>query len=94
MEGYQTALLDERLRRMLDYAMLVTRDAHAVTGATLDGLRACGFSDADILDITEITGFFNMYNRLADALDVDLEDTMPAPPEPNAAQSGSRKVPM
>ncbi|MGI8549218.1 MAG: carboxymuconolactone decarboxylase family protein, partial [Dehalococcoidia bacterium] len=73
MKDYREASLSERARCMLDYAILVTRDAHQVTDLTLDALRRSGLSDADILDITEITGFFAMYNRLADALQVDLE---------------------
>jgi uncharacterized peroxidase-related enzyme len=81
---YRTAALDERSRRMLDYAVLVTERVHAVNGASVSGLREVGFSDADILDITEIAGFFNMYNRLADALDVDLEAGMPNRPSPAA----------
>lgn len=82
---YRSAPISERQRRMLDYAILVTRDAHAVRAATLEGLREAGFNDADILDITEITGFFAMYNRLADALEVDLEESMP--PRPRASRA-------
>ena len=88
MRDYRTALLDDRTRLMLEYAVLVTEDVHAVTEASLDRLREAGFSDADILDITEITGFFNMYNRIADALDVDLEPSMPDRAERASGASG------
>ena len=70
---------------MLDYAVLVTTDVHAVNETSIDRLREVGFSDADVLDITEIAGFFNMYNRIADALEVDLEESMPARSEPLSA---------
>lgn len=89
MRDYRTATLDERTRLMLDYAVLVTESVHTVSDAALERLRAAGFSDADILDVTEIAGFFNMYNRLADALDVDLEPSMPA----RQATAGAPAVP-
>jgi alkylhydroperoxidase family enzyme len=53
--------------------MMVTRDATKVTPQSLDALRAQGFSDEDILDAVEITGFFNYYARMADALGVEPE---------------------
>ncbi|MBP6469869.1 MAG: hypothetical protein KA773_05480 [Chloroflexi bacterium] len=37
-------------------------------------LRAAGFSDTDILDINQVTGYYAYVNRLADGLGVDLED--------------------
>jgi alkylhydroperoxidase family enzyme len=37
-------------------------------------LRAAGFSDAGILDINQVTGYFAYVNRLADGLGVPLED--------------------
>jgi alkylhydroperoxidase family enzyme len=52
---------------------MVTRDAGKVTRRDLDGLRAHGFSDADILDAVEISGFFNYYARMANALGVEPE---------------------
>ena len=52
---------------------MVTRDATKVTSQNLDGLRAEGFGDEDILDAVEIIGFFNYYARMADALGVELE---------------------
>lgn len=92
MRDYRGAALDERTRRLLDYAVLVTRDVHAVNNSSLDLLREAGFSDADILDITEIAGFFNMYNRIADALEVDLEDSMPPGQASDPVASRKRKA--
>jgi len=39
----------------------------------IDDLRDEGFSDADILDINQVTGYFAFVNRLADGLGVELE---------------------
>lgn len=37
-------------------------------------LRENGFSDSDVLDINQITGYYAYVNRLADGLGVELED--------------------
>lgn len=73
---YRQATVDARTRALLDYAVAVTRDVHQVNRATIDGLRAHGLTDADILDATQIIGLFNYYNRLVDALGVEPEDFM------------------
>ena len=67
---YRTAPIDERDRVMLDYVAQITVDA---TGVTLDHherLRAAGFDDRGILQITLIAAWFNSINRVADALGV------------------------
>jgi uncharacterized peroxidase-related enzyme len=67
---YKTAPIDERDRAMLDYVVLLTRDATAVTPAHHERLRAVGFDDRGILQITLIASWFNYINRVADALGV------------------------
>ena len=70
---YKTAPIDERDRVMLDYVALLTRDATEVTRADHDRLRAVGFDDRGILQITLIASWFNYINRVADALGVGRE---------------------
>lgn len=36
-------------------------------------LRTAGFSDAAILDVNQVTGYYAFVNRLADGLGVELE---------------------
>lgn len=55
---------------MLDYVEQMTRDATAIGPADLDRLRAVGFNDQAILQITLIAAWFNYINRVADALGV------------------------
>ena len=55
---------------MLAYVEQVTKDPRQVQPETLDGLRAAGFDDRAILQITAITAWFNYINRMADALGV------------------------
>lgn len=51
----------------------------------VDALRAHGFDDRAIHDATQVVAYFNYINRIADALDVDLEPEMP--PDPRRAES-------
>jgi alkylhydroperoxidase family enzyme len=67
---YRSAPIDERDRAMLDYVALLTRDATLVTPAHHDRLRAVGFDDRGILQITLLASWFNYINRVADALGV------------------------
>lgn len=67
---WRTASLSAREWAMLEYAELITQDATQVSPATLDGLRAHGFDDVALLQITTIASWFNYINRMADALGV------------------------
>ena len=67
---YRTAPIDERDRVMLDYVAQLTRDATGVTEDFHERLRAVGFDDRGILQITLIASWFNYINRVADALGV------------------------
>ena len=69
-EDYRTAPLPERDRAMLDYVAQLTRDATRVSPEHHERLRAVGFDDQGILQITLIASWFNYINRVADALGV------------------------
>lgn len=60
-------------RRMLDFAVKLTREPRSMTREDVEALRAAGFDDTAIHDIVQITGFFAYYNRLADGLGIDPE---------------------
>jgi uncharacterized peroxidase-related enzyme len=70
---YRTAPIDERDRTMLDYVAALTRDATRIGPAHHERLRAAGFDDRGILQITLIAAWFNYINRVADALGVGRE---------------------
>ena len=55
---------------MLDYVVEVTKDATKVSKDDHEKLRAAGFDDKAILQITLIASWFNYINRVADALGV------------------------
>ena len=55
---------------MLDYVAELTRDATRISKQDHERLRAAGFDDRAILQITLIASWFNYINRVADALGV------------------------
>jgi uncharacterized peroxidase-related enzyme len=69
-QDYRTAPLTEADRVMCAYAEQVTRDATKIQRADMDRLRAVGFDDTAILQITQIAAWFNYINRIADSLGV------------------------
>ncbi|HET9477832.1 MAG TPA: hypothetical protein VFO72_00710 [Pyrinomonadaceae bacterium] len=69
-EDYASAPISEQERVMLDYVVQITRDATRISPADHDRLRAVGFDDKGILQITLIASWFNYINRVADALGV------------------------
>ena len=67
---YRSAPLSDQDRTMLEYVEKVTRDATQVSRDDHTRLRAAGFDDRGILQITLIASWFNYINRVADALGV------------------------
>ena len=67
---YRSAPIAEQDRVMLEYVEQITRDATQISPAFHDRLRASGFDDKGILQITLIASWFNYINRVADALGV------------------------
>ena len=72
-KDYKTAPISEQDRVMLDYVVQVTKDATRISPADHERLRAVGFDDKGILQITLIASWFNYINRVADALGVGRE---------------------
>jgi uncharacterized peroxidase-related enzyme len=72
-KDYTTAPISAQDRVMLDYVVKLTKDATKVWKDDIDGLRAAGFNDQGILQITLIASWFNYINRVADALGVGRE---------------------
>ncbi|PHQ95935.1 MAG: alkylhydroperoxidase [Marinosulfonomonas sp.] len=68
--NYRAAKLDNRQMSMLDFAAKLTRSSAETEESDRQALRDAGFSDRDIFDIANVTGFFNMTNRVASAIDM------------------------
>jgi alkylhydroperoxidase family enzyme len=58
---------------MLEYVETLTRDATRIRKEDHERLRAAGFDDRGILQVTLIAAWFNYINRVADALGVGRE---------------------
>ena len=72
-KDYTTPPISAQDRVMLDYVVKLTKDATKVWKDDIEGLRAVGFDDRGILQITLIASWFNYVNRVADALGVGRE---------------------
>lgn len=65
--NFRAADLSERHRAMLEFAVALTEAPDRAGEGAADRLRAAGFSDRAIWDITAVAAFFNMTNRVAAA---------------------------
>ncbi|NCT98422.1 MAG: peroxidase-related enzyme [Comamonadaceae bacterium] len=63
--NHRKADITPRQRAMLDFALKVCERSHEVEDADFQALHAHGFDDEDIWDITAITAFFGLSNRMA-----------------------------
>ena len=72
-QDWRRAKLEEEDRAMLVYVEKLTRAPWEMIESDVVSLREVGFTDAAILDINQVTGYYAYVNRLADGLGVDLE---------------------
>ncbi|NUO80032.1 hypothetical protein HUU05_08140 [candidate division KSB1 bacterium] len=72
-EDHRQAPISAQERAMLDYVVQLTKDATRISRDDHVRLRAVGFDDKAILQITLIASWFNYINRVADALGVGRE---------------------
>ncbi len=70
---WRQAHLEQADRAMLAYVEKLTLTPWEMVEADVVALRQAGFSDADILDINQVTSYYAYVNRLADGLGVELE---------------------
>lgn len=63
--NYRKADIPPREKAMLDFAMKVALESHAVEDADLEALRRHGFTDEEAWDIAAIAAFFALSNRMA-----------------------------
>ncbi len=69
-KDYRSAPISEHDRTMLDYVVKLTQDATKCSPEDHAKLRAVGFDDRGILQITLIAAWFSYVNKVADALGV------------------------
>jgi uncharacterized peroxidase-related enzyme len=66
--NYRKADITPRQKAMLDFALKVAKASGEVGEADFEVLRAHGFSDEDIWDITAVTALFGLSNRMANVI--------------------------
>jgi alkylhydroperoxidase family enzyme len=52
---------------LLEFVVLLTREAHRTTAADVARVRAAGWTDPQIAEAVYITALFAFFNRVADA---------------------------
>lgn len=65
---HAAADVEPRLKAALDFAVKLTLRPKEMEEADVEALRAAGWSDEDVMDVAEVTGLFNMSNRMASGL--------------------------
>lgn len=68
--NYRKANITARQMAMLDFAVKVSQSAQTVSEHDFVALAEHGFSEEDAWDISSISSFFAMSNRLANAVDL------------------------
>ena len=72
MHDYTKADLDSKTRGMLDYAVKLAKNPASMAKGDVEKLRSLGLSDEEILSTVLITAYFNVMNRLANGLGVEV----------------------
>ena len=66
---------DDRLDAILAYATKLTVSPGAIVEEDIESLRSVGLSDLDILDLNNLSAYYNYINRVANGL--GLRSTIP-----------------
>jgi uncharacterized peroxidase-related enzyme len=72
--NYRKADITPKQRAMLDFAMKVSRSAETIGEQDFAEVSGHGFSDDDIWDITAISAFFALSNRMANVTNMKPND--------------------
>ena len=77
---WRTAPLTEREHAMVEYALRLSDAPATMREKHLEPLREAGLSDAEILHVNMVVGYFEFANRLTLGLGVELEPPEEHPP--------------
>jgi len=72
LEDYRSAPIDEKLKATLAFLEKLTLTPDAVAPEDVAPMRAAGLSDEAIADAIHVCAMFNVYDRLADAMDWEV----------------------
>lgn len=71
-EYMDSDLFTEKEKALIDWAHHLTKYTFKQSPEALARMKA-NFDDAQIVEATLVSGYFNMWNRFTDALEVDIE---------------------
>ena len=72
LHDYTKADLDPQTRGLLDYAVKLAVSPASMEQGDVEKLRSLGLTDEQILSTVLITAYFNVMNRLANGLGVEV----------------------
>lgn len=67
-EDFTKAALSRRERLIAEYTVKVTRSPNACSPEDIETLRNAGLEDRDLVSLVEIIAYYNLSNRLFEAL--------------------------
>lgn len=82
--AWRDADVDAQDAALLGFAEALTRTPGGMTERDVEALRAAGLDDVAIHDAIQVIAYFNYINRVADAVDVELEPEYPPHPRRHA----------
>ncbi|MEL6430494.1 MAG: hypothetical protein AAFU73_07375 [Planctomycetota bacterium] len=82
--AWRTFGLTDVDRALCGFAAKLTETPGAMTESDVEALRAVGLDDVSVHDAAQVVAYFNYINRVADAVDVELEPEYP--PHPRRAR--------
>jgi uncharacterized peroxidase-related enzyme len=74
--GDLAKLSPERVRVIIEFAVMVSYDPKSVSLAQYDQLRSFGISDSEIVEIIMVAGMGRLGDTLADSLKVEVDDSV------------------
>lgn len=69
------SIFPDQLLQGISYAVKLTMDHRNITDDDIESLREVGFTDGEILEINQVSCYFNYVNRMVVGLGVQLEDS-------------------
>jgi uncharacterized peroxidase-related enzyme len=81
---WKSTRLEAADRALCEFAEKLTRNPSEMREGDVAGLREHSFDDLAIHDAIQVVAYFNYINRVADAIDVELEPEM----EPDPRREG------
>jgi len=86
--AWRDADVDAQDAALLGFAEKLTRTPGGMSEQDVEALRAVGLDDVAVHDAVQVIAYFNYINRVADAVDVELEPEYPPHPRRGAAGGG------